>query len=151
MYSNIGRKIKVLSQVVGLLSMIVGIVVWIYFITNFYTEYGRYGDYRRYLTSDDWIGWFSLVAGVLGIIVSWPLYGFGELIESVGEIAINSVKPTASIFCSDNTDKPAKSVFKSVNNVEPTAETYSSAFTENQNKIPAWKRVEMEKQNQDNQ
>jgi hypothetical protein len=143
MYSNIGRKIKILAMVIGWLGLAAGVVAWFILITDTWNG--------RYITADDGAGCAALGAGVALLLSSWFLYGFGELIESVGEIAINSVKPTASIFCSDNTDKPAKSVFKSVNNVEPTAETYSSAFTENQNKIPAWKRVEMEKQNQENE
>lgn len=107
MYSNIGRKIKVLSQVVGLLSMIAGIIVWIHFITNSYTVYDRYSDYTKYLTADDWIGWLSLVAGFFSIIASWPLYGFGELIELADEIAINTGRKVTQL-------PPVPNIFKKI-------------------------------------
>jgi hypothetical protein len=78
MYNDIGFKIKVLAIVCGIINLIAGIIVWLVFITNMYGE--------CYNTSDDIYAWISLVAGVIGFTFSWPLYGFGQLIEDIQDI-----------------------------------------------------------------
>ena len=83
MYDFIGQKIKGLAKVLGWLCLIAGIIAWIYFITNGYTRNG--GTYM--ITSDDFIGWIALISGGIGFCSSWFLYGFGQLVEDVGEIS----------------------------------------------------------------
>ena len=78
MYNDIGFKIKVLAIVSGIISLIAGIIVWLVFITNMHGECCN--------TSDDIYAWISLVAGVIGFAFSWPLYGFGQLIEDIQDI-----------------------------------------------------------------
>lgn len=103
MYSNIGSKIKTLAKVIGVLLAVSGVVAWIYFITNTYNYYS-YGNpvEKRLLTTDDLIGWISLICGLLGFCSSWLIFGFGQLVEDVSkfkevyENSQNTEQPTAA-------------------------------------------------------
>ncbi len=122
MYSNIGGKIKVLAKVIGWIGLIAGILMCIILLSDTY-KYGWSG--RNELNTDnDWQGWISLVAGILALISSWPLYGFGELIEIALRIEVNSRNGGASINRKDaNWDQIRKE--------QPAADS----------NVPAWKRV----------
>lgn len=71
MYNNIGKKIKVLAKVCGWITLIGGFLIFFILL----------GDY--------WIDeiWYIPFLALLGFISSWPLYGFGDLIENVQKIA----------------------------------------------------------------
>lgn len=89
MYNDIGKKIQGIGQILGWLSLIVGIITWLILITNGYdTLYGY-----RFTTEDDIIGWFTLVTGVLGYISSWFTYGLGQLIDDIHALRNHQVQP----------------------------------------------------------
>ena len=71
MYSNISRKIKILAQVWGLLTLIGGELAFLIILFD-----DGFED-----------SWYFLIIGLVGLASSWPLYGFGELIEKVQKIA----------------------------------------------------------------
>ena len=73
MYKNIGGKIKVLAQVIGWLLFVAGVVVFAVLIPNS----------RGW---NQWQPWTALGVGVLGLMSSWLLYGFGELIDRTVKI-----------------------------------------------------------------
>ena len=74
MYKNIGVKIKLLADLCGILFLVVGIGGGLYFLLN---------D----PWTDDRLVWPLLAGGIVGFLSSFPLYGFGELIENVQAIA----------------------------------------------------------------
>ena len=86
MYNNVGKKIQGIAKVIGWISLISGIFVWLILITNGYDSY--YG--RRYITEDDYIGWIVLISGILGFMSSWFTYGFGQLIDDVHALRYKS-------------------------------------------------------------
>ena len=164
MYENIGKKIKVVAQIVGWVCLAAGILTWFYFITNNYSYYQN----RIYITADDWIGWVALVVGIMGIVASWPLYGFGELIELAGEIEQNTRKNGVVVPQNQNVQNTVKTtgsqyiVCKQCGTEQGASRTVcyecgallkktESNNANSKDTIPAWKRVEMEKQNQENQ
>ena len=79
MYSNIGRKIKTLAQLFGWLCLIGGVAAGVI------------------IGIDDGLedSWYFIVGGIVGLISSWPLYGFGDLIENVQKIAAGKEAPKA--------------------------------------------------------
>ena len=83
MYEEVGSKIRKLSQVLGWVSLIGGIVAWLYFLTNTETYYGE----TRIVTDDDFIAWIALVYGVIGFLSSWFIYGFGQLVDDVHDMS----------------------------------------------------------------
>ena len=78
MYKNVGKKITILAQVLGWVSLGAGLFAWLYFIGN--------SAYWGPIKSDDWIGWACLISGVVSFITSWILYGFGQLVSHVSDI-----------------------------------------------------------------
>ena len=68
MYSNIGKKVQTLAKILGWLLLIAGAIVWI-------TRMDTPSSY------DDGLGWIALAAGAIGYVLSWPLYGFGQLVD----------------------------------------------------------------------
>ena len=164
MYSNIGRKIKVLAKVIGWISLIAGVIAWLVLITNNSSYRGKV----YYITGDDWIGWMALVVGIMGIVASWPLYGFGELIELAGEIEQNTRKNGVVVPQNQNVQNTVKTtgsqyiVCKQCGTEQGASRTVcyecgallkktESNNANSKDTIPTWKRVEMEKQNQENQ
>ena len=80
MYKNVGKKIMVLAQVCGWTCLIAGSIAWLYFLGN---------DRSR----DNYIGWICLAVAVVGLISSWPLYGFGQLVDDVNAMRKSAEKP----------------------------------------------------------
>lgn len=80
MYKNVGKKIMVLAQVCGWLLLVAGAIAWLYFLCNGYSR-------------DDSIGWIYLLAGVVGFVFSWPLYGFGQMVDDVHTMRNGAAKP----------------------------------------------------------
>lgn len=149
MYKNIGSKIKVLAQAIGWLLFVAGVVVFAALIGN---SYGW----------DQWKPWTALGVGVLGFVSSWVLYGFGELIENSAKIEANTRKASVDITKKQTDSKPAER--EDIVYIQcPQCGTAQKAnravcyecgeilkkqqkqHTAGEN-IPAWKRVEMEKQ-----
>ena len=88
MYSDVGRKIRGFAIFCGVFIFIVCAIVWIVLITNTYEtyEYSYYGGYdtvRKYNTADDGLGWGVFGAGVIYLLSSWVMYGFGQMVEDV--------------------------------------------------------------------
>ena len=77
MYDNIGKKIKVLAKAVFIVEAICAII----------------GGIITLITDEDLI-LFGILLLFLGPLVawvsSWLLYGFGELIDKVGDIELNT-------------------------------------------------------------
>lgn len=82
MYKDVGNKIKFLGQIVGWIPLILGCFVWYTLISNGNNYYGH----LYYDESDDIWGWIALVAGILGYVASWFLYGFGQVVDDVHAI-----------------------------------------------------------------
>ena len=74
MYENIGAKIKGLAKIIFFIGVIVTAIASIVFIIN--------------------MGPIGLILLIIGLIIAWVnsllLYGFGELIDKVCEIAKNT-------------------------------------------------------------
>lgn len=79
MHSEIGKKIKNLSNIVMWSGIIASIVIGIAIFTFLYNSY---------MTDD--FSFIGIIVGIVGSISSWlgsfVLYGFGELIEQVTQI-----------------------------------------------------------------
>lgn len=76
MFKNIGKKIKVLAEVFCLLILLFGVVA---------TISGAISKNYEAL----WIGVLYIILAPISV---WVLYGFGELIEKVTQIEINTRK-----------------------------------------------------------
>jgi hypothetical protein len=72
MYNNIGKKIMVLSQIIGWLWFVAGTVVGIILLAR-----------------AEQIGLVVLVSGVVALLSSWFLYGFGQLVSDIHEMKGN--------------------------------------------------------------
>ena len=107
MFDNIGGKIKGLATFCAYACVIGGILVAIfggvaYLQDAAYIEYATIygGSSYRSLTeagNSAYAGLMALkygiIVGIVGFLSSWPLYGFGELIEKITYIA-DSMKKT---------------------------------------------------------
>lgn len=89
MFSNIGRKIKILAMVLCGIGVFISIVYGVYLIVSYFT--------------DERLGSPVLIAGliilVIGSLLSWVgsfvLYGFGQLVENSDRMASNMEKSLA--------------------------------------------------------
>ena len=101
MFNNIGGKIKGLAVfcayacvICGILAALIGLIMYatkadylehatIYggSISSYYTKYGNTAYTGLQMLK------YGLISGVIGFVIAWPLYGFGELIEKVSIIA----------------------------------------------------------------
>ena len=108
MFENIGGKIKGLAKFCAYACVICGILVAVIGLINYTSE----ADYLKYASIYGGAGYgynllteagdkaymglqmlkYGLTAAVAGFLSSWPLYGFGELIEKVSVIAENTKK-----------------------------------------------------------
>ena len=71
MYNNLGKKIVVIGKVLGWLLLVAGIIMW--FMKCIVSGY----------RGDALIGWISLVAGIFGLVSSWFICAFGQLVDDV--------------------------------------------------------------------
>ena len=78
MYENVGEKIKVCAVVMGWVLCFVGFVAGLALF--------KVGALITLL---------CFVSGAMGLVASWPLYGFGQLIEDVS--ALRSRKETPPV------------------------------------------------------
>lgn len=82
MYTKIGKKIQKLAEVCGILCLIVSAFALLFalaLVSN---------------AAEIAISAFSVViSGVVGFIGSWPLYGFGQLVEDVSALRKRSESP----------------------------------------------------------
>ena len=70
MYSNVGKKIMDLATICGWITFVCGVLIWL----------GYIADGSSYNNS---VGWIWLGVGVAGFISSWPLYGFGQIVDDI--------------------------------------------------------------------
>ena len=94
MYSNIGKKIQTIAKITGWAALIICALVWFVLIVNGESE--KFFDIvndsiqvrNRHIfdTSDDWIAWVTLLSGASYYVVSWFIYGFGQLVDDVHAI-----------------------------------------------------------------
>ena len=87
MYNDIGKKIKILAQVLGWILLIVGVIFALIYLTDSNS-------------ANDFIGGIGLVVGIVGFISSWFLYGFGQLVDDV-RIIRNATKEAQKDTVSD--------------------------------------------------
>ena len=80
MYSNIGKKVKLLAQIIGGVLLAAGVIVWFSMVCGNTTS------------RDDLTGWIALVVGVFGFVSSWFTYAFGQLVEDTAAIRANIEK-----------------------------------------------------------
>lgn len=73
MYSNVGKKIMILAQVLGWIFLIGGIIFGITYLSD-------------HTSSNDVLCVIGFVGGPLLFISSWFLYGFGQLVDDVSII-----------------------------------------------------------------
>lgn len=76
MFDNIGSKIKGLAKVCAGICIFLGVVLA---LVGLFNE-----------SLGEMLGW--IIFAIIGVICAWPLYGFGELIELVSQIAANTSK-----------------------------------------------------------
>lgn len=67
MYQNVGKKIMTLAKVCGWICLIAGILSWFILLC---IGYG-------------YMSWIGLLSGILSFVSSWPLYGFGQMVDDV--------------------------------------------------------------------
>jgi hypothetical protein len=90
MYRNIGKKIKILAQVIAWIGIISSIISGFYF-------WGLSAESRDNGAMLIVAGFATMIGGsLLSWISSFVLYGFGELIDKTTEIAINTAKEASS-------------------------------------------------------
>ncbi len=108
MYSNIGGKIKGLAKFIAGMGVFCGVVWLIWSIVAYTdnTEYIKYADLlsayeypvlyeagMEGLAGKEGIKW-SIITIIASFISSWPMYGFGQLIENTDKlVAMNQTKP----------------------------------------------------------
>lgn len=80
MFENIDKKIKTLSEVVFWLSLIIG-GLWFLIAISYYQE-SREIIYRNHII-------YSIVLVIWGVISSYFIYGFGEIINHLKRIDYN--------------------------------------------------------------
>lgn len=108
MYNNIGEKLKGLAVALAVIGVCLG-GIWLVISLIAWGEHGEYlqfaDAYYAYesailyesgmeaLAAKEGIKW-SIVLIITSFISSWPLYGFGQLIENTDKlVAIQQVKP----------------------------------------------------------
>ena len=77
MYSEVGKKIMSLAKICSWITFICGVLIWFIILVD--------GDKYNNMP-----GWIWLGIGVLSFISSWPLYGFGQLIDDVHALRTKS-------------------------------------------------------------
>ena len=102
MYNNIGGKIKAIAAIAGWICLILGIIACIIF----------------WVTDEDLIltGLVSLIFGIAGLVSSWFLYGFGQLVDDVERIR-------ALLLSTRYSEQPRKNTQKTEKVSEITAAT----------------------------
>ena len=106
MFNNIGNKIKRLAKFLAYACIIVGVLVIIIGFVNYAPNavcledasvYGG-GQYQVWTERGNkaYLGItmmkYGAIYGIFGFLSTWPLYGFGELIEKVDSINSNLIK-----------------------------------------------------------
>lgn len=70
MFQNVGKKIMVYAQVLAWLSLIAGVITWVYFLSEDEVEHA--------------FTW--LFVGVFAFLDSWFFYGFGQLVDDMSAV-----------------------------------------------------------------
>ena len=81
MYSDVGKKIMGLAKVCSWIIFISSIIICLCYIID---GWGWYIDP---------LAWIWLGIGVLSFIASWPLYGFGQLVDDVHAMRNQTTAP----------------------------------------------------------
>ena len=103
MFTNIGKKIKILAVIYAVLGFIASTISGM--ITMF-TTMAQAIDYEEpgLLFLGLIMGLLIIVGGCLvAWITSWPLYGFGELIDKTADTAYNTAILAEKAFGTDDT------------------------------------------------
>ena len=72
MYKNIGKKIMNLAKFLGWFGLIAGLGTSLFLLIPALDEEIEF-----------WIFLIPFIAGLLSVLSSWPLYGFGQLVDDV--------------------------------------------------------------------
>ena len=111
MFNEIGKKIKTVAIVLFIIVAIGSIIAGGYLIF-------RPGEYYDSIKTPDYItGVIIILCGIISsLISSWILYGFGELIEKVTEIAKNTNKTNNNANAQNDSSQSSFSAWVSKNN-----------------------------------
>lgn len=100
MYSNIGGKIKGLAKWVAIIGMISGAILLVVSLVA-YTKNANYIEFANAYYAYDYTSFYergmeafaaregilwSIVTIIVSFISSWPMYGFGQLIENTDKL-----------------------------------------------------------------
>lgn len=72
LYNNIGGKLRVLAKVIGVLGLVLAVIGLLLMMVGESAEFD--------------IGLVMVIAGPVLLLCSWPVYGFGQLVDDVHEI-----------------------------------------------------------------
>ena len=91
LWSDIGKKIKLLAKILAVLGVIGSVLAFIIFFFGGIVVIIDQGVGPGFVMMG--LGFVYLIAGIVGSwVLSWFMYGFGELIEKTNEIAKNTSK-----------------------------------------------------------
>jgi len=90
MTENIGKNLKSLAQILGWLSLAAGTVVAIYMWVDWYYDFIE--------------GLYAFGIGLGLFLSSWPMYGFGQLIEDVAALRKNLEQTTKTGHATGKTE-----------------------------------------------
>ena len=76
MYEDVGKKIQVLAKICGWTVLVLGVIGFFVVLTNEYVS--------------NLLAWGSLFAGLMGLVSTWLLYGFGQLIDDIHDMRIKN-------------------------------------------------------------
>ena len=131
MYENIGGKLKGLAKVICIIGMVLSCISGLLVIV---------GTADSYMAAEGVL--YGLLTAGLGSLISWlsnmAIYGFGHLIEKQEETA-DAAEEIADILRRNLRNGS----FGSIAAPQTPSASFSTA-TNSQERIPAWKRVEME-------
>lgn len=120
MYNNIGKKIKGLAVVIFIINALAGIISGCSLISS---------------SSTRTMGWLLIVGGpVIGWIMSWFLYGFGELIDKISDIERNTRGKNFNTAIQNMNDSGNVSKYANVNTY-PISDTQNKVYNERIEKI----------------
>ena len=87
MYNNIGKKIMKLSQILGVVILVICILASIYFLTDSATYRTGFGTYETVMNEgNNGMAVGCIIIGAFFYIGTWPLYGFGQLLDDIKQL-----------------------------------------------------------------
>lgn len=72
LYENVGGKLRILAKIVGVIGLVLAVIGLLLMMVGESAEFD--------------IGLVMVIAGPVLLLCSWPVYGFGQLVDDVHEI-----------------------------------------------------------------